>query len=203
MAAAAAALDGPGRWEVSVRGGGLHEIGLRFFGSGPYVPWRDACARTFSLGRAALPSAPRAGSPWLTAAWDLRTGDWTTLRLTGANASKLGPGRAFAWDHKRGENSSEKHALDLRPFKPGVFKEPALDRALEDFSALCPVGSMSIEEHGWSLRFAQPMRWPLFARCDLAAAFTPDSSQLALFLLDRRVTELAFDGTALWAHCAG
>jgi len=37
----------------------------------------------------------------------------------------------------------------------------------------------------------------------VSGAFTPGSSQLALFLLDRRVTELAFDGEGLWAHCAG
>jgi hypothetical protein len=93
----------------------------------------------------------------------------------------------------------------LRPgrFKAGVFGEPALDRALEEFSLLCPLESMSLEEPGWSLRLAGGLRWPLFARCDLSAAFTPDSAQRALFLLDRRVTELSFDGEALWAHCTG
>jgi hypothetical protein len=203
VAAAAQALEGPGRWEVSVRGGGLHVIGLRFFGSGPYAPWREACARAFSLGGAALPTAPREGFPWLTAAWDLRTGDWTALRLTGADGSKLKAGRALAWDFKRGEPTPAIVAVDPKPFKPGVFKEPALDAALADFAALCPIGSMAIEDGGWSLRLAQGLRWPLFARCDLSAAFTPDSSQLALFLLDRRVTELSFDGDALWAHCRG
>jgi hypothetical protein len=161
MAAAALALDGPGRWEVSVRGGGLHMIGLRFFGSGPYAPWRAKFAPAFALAGAALPSGPVEGFPWLTASWDLRTGDWISARLMGANGSKLKPGSALAWDFARGEPGSRRRALVSRPFKPGVFKEPALDQALAD------------------------------------------SSQLALFLLDRKVTELSFDGDALWAHCAG
>lgn len=204
MAATALAVEGPGRWEVSVRGGGLHVAGLRFFGSGAYGAWRTACANAFSLDEASLPRSPRAGFAWLTAAWDLRTGAWTALRLSGeAGGGRLKPSQAVAWDFKAGEDAPVRRLLDPRPFVPGVFEEPTLDRALEDFSRLAPPSSLSIEDAGWSLRLKRGLRWPLFARCDVSAAFTPASSQLALFLLDRRVTELAFDGEALWAHCAG
>lgn len=205
LAAAAAALDaaGAGRWEVSVRGGGLLSLGLRFFGEGPYAAWRAACSKAFSVPSAG-PDAPRAGFPWLTAAWDLKTGARTALRLTGeAKGATLKPGWALAWEFKAGAKTPARRLLRPAPFKAGLFKEPALDRALEDFSRLCPLASLSVEEPGWSLRLAQRLRWPLFARCDVSAAFTPDSSQLALFLLDRSVTELSFDGEALWAHCAG
>jgi hypothetical protein len=206
MASAAAALEAscPGRWEVSVSGAGLSEVGLRFFGAGPYGAWRDAAAEAFSFDADLGPDAPREGFPWLTAAWDLKTGAWTALRLSGGVKDvKLKPGQALAWDFKPKGNGPVRRPLKPVPFKAAIFKEPALILALEEFSALCPLASMSIEEGGWSLRFAQSLRWPRFARCDVSAAFTPHSAQLALFMLDRSVTELAFDGEALWAHCAG
>lgn len=203
MLAAGEALDGPGRWEVSVCGAGPHAVGLRFFGAGDHAAWSRACAKAFSL-EAAGPGAPREGFPWLSAAWDLRTGRRTALRLCGAAPGvKLKSGQALAWDFAAGGGEPRRRLLDPLPFKPGLFGEPALDGALAAFSRLSPLASSSIEAPGWSLRLAQRLRWPLFARSDLSAAFTPSSSQLALFLLDRSVTELSFDGEALWAHCAG
>lgn len=203
MASAAEAVDGPGRWEVSVRGGALDRAGLRFFGAGDYAKWRAACAKAFVLGNSG-PSAPRAGFPWLSANWDLQSGLWTSVRLYGEEpGAKLKSGQALAWDFSQSAKIPKKRALTAAPFKPGAFGEPALDAALADFSALCPVSTLSLEDSGWSLRLERGTRWPMFARCDVSAAFTPQSSQLALFLLDRRVTELSFDGEALWAHCAG
>lgn len=189
--ASLAALDaaGAGRWEVSVRGGGLQTIGLRFFGEGPYAPWRAACAKAFALDKGA--ESPRAGIPWLTVAWDLKTGARTNLRLCGE------------WDCPAGAKSPERRAVRTVPFKEGIFKEPVLDAAVGDFSRLAPIATMTVEDSGWSLRLQSKLRWPLFARCDVSAAFTPSSSQLALFMLDRNVVELSFDGEALWAHCAG
>ncbi len=205
MAEASAALErvAPGRWEVSVRGGGLHAVGLRFFGAGGYGAWKKACAKAFALDGSG-PDAPRPDFPWFTAAWDLNTGRWSALRLCGeVKGAKLKPGQALAWDFRNGQKAPARRLLTPVPFKEGLFREPVLDRALADFSRLCPLASLSVEEPGWSLRFAQRLRWPLFARCDVSAAFTPHSSQLALFLLDRSVAELSFDGEALWAHCAG
>lgn len=201
--AAGEALDGPGRWEVSVSGAGLHRVGLRFFGASDHGAWSRAARKVFSIGDA-VPDAPREGFPWLTAAWDLKTGRWTALRLCGAaRGTKLKPGQALSWDHKEGEKAPARRLLSPVPFKAGIFNEPALDRALEDFSRLSPLASLSVEEPGWSLRLEQRLRWPMFTRSDVSAAFTPGSSQFALFMLDRSVTELAFDGEALWAHCAG
>ena len=147
---------------------------------------------------------PAEGFPWLSAAWDVRTGRWTALRLCGGSrGAKLKPGQAFAWDFKPGGGAPPRRLLRPAAFTPGIFGEPVLDRALEDFARLSPLSSLSVEDLGWALRLERPLRWAMFARCDLSAAFTPGSSQLALFLLDRSVTELSFDGEALWAHCAG
>ncbi|MDD5303023.1 MAG: hypothetical protein PHS14_07920 [Elusimicrobia bacterium] len=203
MLAAAEAADGPGRWEVSVCGAGLHAVGLRFFGAGDHGAWIKAALKAFAL-EGPGPDAPREGFPWLTAAWDLKTGRWTAVRLCGsARGAKLKAGRALAWDFTAGRETPTRRLLNPVPFKAGIFKEPVLDRALEDFSRLAPLASLSHEAPGWSLRLSQRLRWPMFARCELSAAFTPASSQLALFLLDRSVTELSFDGETLWAHCAG
>lgn len=205
MASTASALDaaGAGRWEVSVQGGGLRLIGLRFFGTGHHARWLKACRKSFSL-KGPGPNAPRDGFPWLTAAWDLKTGRWTVLRLCGgARGVSLKPGQALAWDFAAGVKAATRRLLNPVPFKEGIFKEPILDRAFDDFSRLSSLAALSIESPGWSLRFAQPLRWPLFARCDMAASFAPQASQLALFLLDRKVAEISFDGEALWAHCGG
>lgn len=203
MLAISEALDGPGRWEVSVSGAGLHRVGLRFFGAGDHRAWLKNARGAFALSGPGPDSALEA-FPWMSAVWDLKTGRWTSLRLCGSAAGvKLPRDGAVAWDYTAGVPAPVRRVLKPVPFKPGIFREPALDRALEDFSRLCPLASLSVEEQGWSLRLAQRLRWPLFARCEVSAAFTPASSQWALFLLDRSVTELSFDGEALWAHNAG
>lgn len=204
MTEASEALEraAPGRWEISVGGGGLHRAGLRYFGTSgaDYPSWQTAALKAFGLAPGLLTAAPPPGVPWLGASWDLQAGKRTALRFCGAGPKG---GSTQAYDFADGVTAPTRRALKPVGFKPGVFKEEALDRALEDFSRLCPVDSIALADPGWSLRFSRALRWPLFARCDIAAAFTPHSSQLALFLLDRKVTELSFDGEALWAHCAG
>jgi hypothetical protein len=206
LTAVAAAFEAaaPGRWEVSVSGRGPAFVGLRFFGGDGYARWREACAKAFGVAAAAGPHAPSAGFPWAQAAWDLRAGRWTALRLCGAAAGEAPrAGETLAWDHAPGAGAAAPRRLRPRPWKGRAFGDAALDRALDDFARLCPPRALAVAEPGWSLTLASPPRWPAFARCELSAAFTPGSSQLALFLLDRRVTELSFDGEALWAHCAG
>lgn len=204
MTAASEALEraAPGRWEISVGGGGLHLAGLRYHGTreSDFPSWQAAALKAFGFGPGLLADAPPPGVPWLSASWDLRAGARTALRFYGAGSQR---GSARVFDFAAGETAPTRRTLKPAAFKSGVFKEEALDRALEDFSRLCPLDTIAIADPGWSLRFAQPLRWPLFARCDVAAAFTPHSSQLGLFLLDRKVVELSFDGEALWAHCAG
>lgn len=203
MLASAEAGGGPGHWEVSVSGGGLRAAGLRFFGAGDHAAWLPSAREAFGL-EGPGPDAPVEGFPWLAAAWDLKAGRRTAVRLCGAaRGTKIKPGQALAWDFGPGGGAPLRRLLAPRPFAPGIFREPVLDRALEDFARLSPLASLSIEDPGWSLRLERPLRWPMFARCDLSAAFTPAGSQFALFLLDRSVTELSFDGEALWAHCAG
>jgi hypothetical protein len=199
MTSAAEAIPTPGRWEVSVRGGALNAAGLRFFGEGDYAAFRKEAAKAFVLGNSG-PDSPADGFPWLIASWDLATGQWASVRLTGL---EKGGKQVFAWEFSQTAKIPKKRLLKPAPFKPGAFGDMALDKALADFAKLCPVSTLSLEEPGWSLKLAAPPRWPMFARCDISAAFTPLSSQLALFLLDRRVTELSFDGEALWAHCTG
>lgn len=182
MLSAAEAVDGPGRWEVSVSGGGLHRVGLRFFPGAPRTDWKAAAA-VFGVDLTGVII------PELAAAWDLKTGRWTALRAGGL-------------DFKPGAPAVRRRAK-AAPFKPGFFKEPALDRALEEFHRLAPIAATTVDGAGWSLALERRLRWPLFARCDFSAAFTPGSSQRALLMLDRSVAELSFDGEALWAHCAG
>ncbi|MCR4296336.1 MAG: hypothetical protein NUW21_12435, partial [Elusimicrobia bacterium] len=157
MLAAAEAVDAPGRWEVSVCGAGLHSAGLRFFGAGDYARWRKACVKVFGLDRVG-PDGPAEGLPWLTAAWDLRTGGWTSLRLSGSAR-----GKAASWEFRPGR-PPVRRLLAPAAFKAGTFGEPALDLALVEFSRLSPLATLSAEAPGWSLRFAQRLRWPLFAR---------------------------------------
>lgn len=210
LTAASAALEdaAPGRWEISMGGGGLHMVGLRFFGKSmdTYEPWLTVAAKAFGVGTWRGAAAPTPGFPWLSATWDLKTGFWTSLRFYGEGgsaASRLKIGQSFAWDFASAGKTPIRRLLSPAPYKAGIFKEPVLDGALEDFDRLCPLSTFLSVELGWSLRLARPIRWPMFARCDVSAAFAPHSSQLALFLLDRHVTELSFDGEALWVHCAG
>lgn len=200
MQSAADALDQAcaGRWEASVCGLGPKLAGLRFFGSGDYGAFKKAAAEAFSL-KAVLPEAPADGFPWLAASWDLGTGRRLALRAFGAAARN----QAVAVDYGPKGERSARATLKPAPFDASIFEEPALERALADFERLCPAQSMTLEASGWSLKLSRPLRWPLFARCDVSAAFTASSSQLALFLLDRSVVELTFDGEALWAHCRG
>jgi hypothetical protein len=87
------------------------------------------------------------------------------------------------------------------PFRPGGLGNPALEKALSDFSSLHEVSGTTISKaSGWSLRLERGAPFPDFLRCDLSAAFTAHSSQLALLLLDRLVTEVSFEGESLWAY---
>lgn len=200
MLAAADALEDAcaGRWESSVSGLGPMLAGLRFFGAGDYGAFKKAAAKAFGL-KAVLPESPALGFPWLSVSWDLGTGRRLALRVFGAGR----PGQADAFDYGRKGEQLRRVPLKPKRFDPGIFEEPALERALTDFTSLCPAESLTVEPSGWALKLEKPLRWPMFARCDVSAAFTPSSSQLALFLLDRKVTELTFDGEALWAHCRG
>lgn len=194
MRAAADALDDAcaGWWEASVCGLGPRLAGLRFFGAGDYAAFTKAAAKAFAL-KAVLPEAPAAGFPWLAATWDLGTGRRLSLRFFGDGA--------FDFDAKG--RLTRRAPIKTKRFDAGAFGDPALEKALGEFAALSPVRAMTIEPSGWALKLERPVRWPMFARCDVSAAFTPSSSQFALFLLDRKVTELSFDGEALWAHCRG
>jgi len=89
-----------------------------------------------------------------------------------------------------------------RHFSPRDFEEPVAS-ALAAFDALCPVAAVARAGAGWTLVLEKPLPWPLFLRCDLAAAFAPRAAQLALILRDARVVALDFDGEALWARSAG
>ncbi len=198
MELAAEGVDGraKGRWELSVRGGEPGRAGLRFFGAEPsaYGAWQAGCSEAFGLGPWKGAPAPAKDGPWLQAAWDLKTGRWTALRFFGAGE---------AWDFSAGRKTPARRRLQSAPYRGRLFGEPALDEALKAFHGLCPIARVTTGGGGWSLRLEAPVRWPQFARTDLSAAFTAQSSQLGLFLLDRRVAELSFDGEALWAHCAG
>ncbi|WP_158247349.1 hypothetical protein, partial [Pseudomonas sp. FW306-02-H05-AA] len=69
-----------------------------------------------------------------------------------------------------------------RRFSPRDFEEPVAS-ALAVLHSLHPVAAVERRAGGaWTLHLAKSVPWPLFLRCDLAAAFSPRAAQLALVL---------------------
>jgi hypothetical protein len=170
-----------GYWELGWRAGEpWAAVKLRWRGAeGGWKLWAASARAPFSAGK----SAPAPGRPWWEGTWDLERGSW----------AKPAAGDEGSWSSRR--------------FSPSVFGDAALEEALAAFAAQHEPGALWLEKKGaratgrWALELSRRPAWPLFARCDLAARFSADSSQLALFSRDLRVGELAFDADAVWAFC--
>lgn len=114
------------------------------------------------------------------------------------------PGQEFEvyvrGEHGLGVGERRRKARGAR-FSPAAFAEP-IASALKVFHALAPIAEVQFAPKGrWTLILARPLPWPLFLRCDVAAAFAPRAAWLTLILRDAPVTALEFDGEALCAWC--
>jgi hypothetical protein len=125
------------------------------------------------------------------------------------------PSRTVVWDaaEDRPARVGPDRNIQFKPdrYSPKSIEDPALAKVLADFDALCPIRDLvfrfssagsgkSQPLPSWSLRLKDPLAWPLFLRLDMAASFAAESSQFSFFLLDRRVSELEFDGGAIWVY---
>ena len=133
----------------------------------------------------------------LKAVWNSKTARW--LRI---DVDRRGPlGKAL-----RGFSPKLRPArpLSVKNFSAASFEEPVAS-ALAAFDALAPIEKVQFTpgRPGWILILAAPLAWPLFLRCDIAAAFAPRAAQLSLLLRDARVVALDFDGDALVARLVG
>ncbi len=118
------------------------------------------------------------GSPWLETRWDLSAG---TL-----------------------ERTSDGRGRRAGRFDPRSFPDAAVARALAEFAALAPVATRIVEgKRRWALRLAGRLPWPAFLRCEISAAFTARSAQIALLTPAHAVRELSFEGESLWAYFEG
>lgn len=130
----------------------------------------------------------------------LPEGRWEAA-LTGAPGSRVKlrlDGRLLLdWDASVQRLTVAGSEAKDRPFDPAAFGE--LEGPLRDFASLHPIRCAREDEGGWSLVPRQAIPWPLWLRLDVAAAFTADSTRLSFLALNRRVTELRFEGERLWA----
>jgi len=186
-------------WEGGVCGRpGAKTLAVRAFGA----PARKEAAGLLKIAVDEDAPPPAAGLPWLILEWDAAGG---------------GPARAafFSGDRATVFAGAAKKPVEIlhRPsrYAPRTMEDPALAKVLSEFDVLCPVRDLVFRFAAdglakpralpsWSLRLRRPVAWPLFARLDMAAAFAAESSQLAFFVQERRVTELGFEEGTPWAY---
>ncbi len=188
-------------WEGGISAaGGFSQMAVRYRGKDcSYRDFSKRVVAAFGQTGVDFPKEPAAGFPWLSLVWDGAAGRWSSLTLLGT-----------ACDGAEGSlcrlgGKMEKVRFRRALFRPRDFGDAALERSLGEFSAICPVASI-VRTQGsgtqWSLSLERGVSLPDFLRCDLSRAFTPNSAQLSFLLRDCRLTELAFDGEALWAYWA-
>jgi hypothetical protein len=143
------------------------------------------------------------------AEWELalRGGEQPALRvLPRAAALPPGPWNGAAWSAASGrwKAFAAPGESRVRRFSADAFVEP-IGSALAAFDALAPIAEIRDGDRGsaWTLALAEPLGWPRFLGCDLAAAFAPRAAALSLLLRDARLVALDFDGEELWARLIG
>ena len=199
---------GGGRWEAGLAGGeGFSTVAVRYFGpASDFAAWLELAASQFGVRPEELRlSAPAEGFPWLSATWDLRSGQWRSARLLGQ-----GPRRGLAAGARleRGRKAPAPLRCQSATFRPSELGEPALEKVLADFSRLCPVADRVADSSPdgpprWSLRLREGLPWSGFLRCDLSKGFSAGCSQSSFLMRRLQVRELAFEGDLLWAYCGG
>ncbi|MFI5351293.1 MAG: hypothetical protein ACHQ2Z_17240, partial [Elusimicrobiota bacterium] len=162
-------------------------LAIRDFGTGGgFGAWKRAAGEALKMDVGENVSPPADGLPWLSLVWD----------AAADRPLRVGPGAVI---------------LKPAPYEARAIADAALAKILADFDALCPIRDLVFQFSSadprksqplpaWSLRLKTPLPWPLFVRVDMAAPFAAESSQLSFFVLNRRVTELEFEGKKLWAY---
>jgi hypothetical protein len=212
-------VDAPGGfWEGGMCGrSGDRVLALRYFGGpGDFARWRLAAGRLLDLPGAGEAEPPTDGFPWVTLVWNGATGGLVRAVLLSRVPGARGAGASAHWSLTRaaGRKKPETSLLNPDRYSPRTIGDARLAKALDEFGAHCPIRDVvyqfSIAPSGkrrplpaWSLRLKDPVAWPRFLRLDLASSFTAESTLLSFLLLDRRVSELAFEGETLWAFFRG
>lgn len=186
-----------GIWEgAACSRAGAAVVAVRWFGAGTgYAAWRGKAAKVLRR-KDAEALAPPDGFPWLTLTWDTARDALLSARL---------PARA------RGSVFAGEIQLKSEKNFSKMVGDAALSKVLDDFALHAPIRDLvfqfapgasgkSAALPAWSLRLDQPLPWPSLLRLDLAGAFSASSSQSSFFVLDRRVTELVFEGETIWAY---
>lgn len=197
-----------GRWEAGLSSAdGFNRIRLRYFGppEDGFAAFIRKAARLLAGRWGEGLSPPPAGFPWLCLEWDFKRDSLAGARLYAGSPSAR-PQEALALEREGGR------AL-VRPqgFHREYLKDRALAGVFAPMAGLCPIKDLLTEwepdegggwraRAGWSLRFAESVPWPHFARLGVADPFLPRAPRLAYLLLDRKVAELGFETGALRAY---
>ncbi|MFI5361197.1 MAG: hypothetical protein ACHQ49_04440 [Elusimicrobiota bacterium] len=196
---AAVAEAAPGReWEIGVGAGAPPNLRLALRSPDGFdAALAAAAARALGVDAADIAGEPPAARPWLEAVWNSKSALWHSVDIGGRER------RGDTVRRLRPKRESARTISD-KDFKASFFAEPVAS-ALAEFAALAPVERIQFAagRPGWTLVLAAPLAWPLFLRCDVAAAFAPRAAELSLLLRDARVAALEFDGDALWARLTG
>ena len=197
--AAAVAEAAPGlEWDISVGGCPPPNLRLALRSPGGFdAALAAAAAQALGIDAASFAGEPPAFRPWLEAAWNSKTSRWHAVDIGGRDR------RGDTVRRLRPKREPARPVAD-KDFTAASFAEPVAT-ALAAFAALAPIDKIQFTagRRGWTLILSAPLAWPLFLRCDVAAAFAPRAAQLSLLLRDARVTALEFDGDALWARLVG
>ncbi len=175
-------------------------LGARYAGSsGDFQRWSAAAGRV--LGLAAPRAAPPPSElPWLRLVWETRADRISGGGLYGAAPRRAGAARARTLDGGIVERR-------VSGFSRRLLRDPALGAAFSSLPDLVRVRDMTVEwdvafkrpREGWSLRFSEPIAWPLFLRLGVARPFAESGTRTAYLNGRAAVTELAFEPSGLWA----
>lgn len=198
-----------GRWEIGLSSPRpFSSIIIRYFGadSGFNKFRRDAASLSEGFKDAGH-RPPPPGFPWLSLDWDLRADALNSAVLYGAHAPvQRKTSMAIAL-----RSGGDRLMLKPRPFSPGMLQGTPASGVFKEISALFPIKDLvtqwALSPQGrpnpsprWALRFREGVPWRLFICSNIADPFLGESSRMAYLLLDRKVTEIAFEEARLCAY---
>lgn len=204
LAKLAAALDGGQGllWEGALDSEGPQsEVALRCRGVEGHASFLARAGRL--LGASWRGAPPPASSPWLSLRWD-----------AGADRAQA------AWAFTAGREGAQAAALALdgslasvsaAPCTPELARARPLRELFGEFPRHCPISEVvsgwTAGADGaraplprWSVRLVSPVSWPRFLALDFSKPFTARATELSYLALNRRVSELEFEGARMTAY---